>query len=1127
MIQLFQISEKLPNFHFKKLFFSGQILLISSLMLLSGCNDDSNSTSSVATGNAISGFVIDDPVANAKVSYTLTDGTFLGSTTTSQNGAFSLPLSTYQAAQVQISGNVLITAEKDGKILRGLSCFDYKGGACQDNSTYVSHYSEAALQVAENTLVDKKEFYKAFLENYKQGNYLPADVSSDPIVPVAQAVQSQFYNVTQPSTQVNGISGILETRTNSNAADTTSKLVYSDSTCKMPICEQIKQLSASHPKATLEQILYYKAYMDFVKVSINGKQNVLIAESLDISNNFDSYQKVSKIIEILTVIGKLGAVTGDVQEFAKKDIKEVKELFVPMLKLLKSSSTVAKDIPLLPEDASNVFINGIIDIALEALVGTGGSTTVGTVGGVTGISVGAAIALVLEGSPKIANILVSMKAYSELMNNQEFQARNTFRECILKSYLEDGFGNIEVLRQDRGNNWGKTPKAYSLNTLGTFDISDPYIEGLFKKAESGCPKGINGLFDSYKMSNAKIADNILAKQIAKDIEWLDRIVASYKDALKEKVTLKAIILNPSLTTGKIKTGTKVTFNGVATGFDATYQYEWTINNGEGATVKNTEKVEGIIFNKSGIYEAIFKVTDKNNKSVQEKVTIYAVNPLQVKINPIQEATVDSAINLGYSIMSGDGIEAIQWKTDPQVEGFNTSALSPEQSNKITFKKAGTYTLTLLVVNFAGDVITDTLQLTVKDKAAVSIITPPALTAKGGTEANSVQIDWTAVKDAQSYNLYRDGTKTQQLNSINFTDKGLNSGLTGTQQYCYQVSAVVNNVESSLSNKVCATPTAKPSTPDTTTGNDSNSSRITFYFMALKDGKNIVPQKWCLKAGQDASKCADGSNTYTLEMPFVTNTTYKGIAYVDNVAYESTTSYTTTTIAPTQRIEFMITIPTTTPQTSTTDYKVRVVENVNGKQVGVSGVHVSVFTGGIPPIEINGAGKATDANGYVTLNLSSTGSYSAGVIISSTYNATNNISLNKGTENILVVSKKQPTDTNTGNNSFSLTGNWKGHWTIDPFTKEDLRQEILQNVGLEVSLAQNGESLSGTLRVTDTQCFSGGNIKGTIKGNVISFGSVDGMVSYTGTVYPTDKFIYGTWNTMLPCYYTSGYWGIVQ
>jgi len=827
MIQLFQISEKLPNFHFKKLFFGGQILLISSLMLLSGCNDDSNSTSSVATGNAISGFVIDDPVANAKVSYTLTDGTFLGSTTTGQNGAFSLPLSAYQAAQVQINGNVLITAEKDGKILRGLSCFDYKGGACQDNSTYVSHYSEAALQVAENTLVDKKEFYKAFLENYKQGNYLPADVSSDPIVPVAQAVQSQFYNVAQSSTQVSGITSILESRSNPNATDKTSKLVYSDSTCKVPVCEQIKQLSASHPKATLEQILYYKAYTDFVKVSISGEYDVLLEKAFEVEGR---YKLVDLILEWLSITAKVVGIVKDASEWAKASVNsdELKEL-VSSLKVKKSVGFLSHD--LLSEEHSS-FIASTLEVvgefAADAILESIARELSKNVGAelAKNVSLGAALSntvALVELPVAITKLYSALDRLVVLKGNEKLRARNVFRKCILKSYLEDNFGNIASLKKDRGNNWGKTPnvETSSLGTLGTFDISDPYIEGLFKKAESGCPYREDGQFDLYGAKYAQsVADNILAERITKDIEWLDRIVASDKDALKDKIVLKAIILNPSLTTGKIKTGTKVTFNGVATGFDATYQYEWTINNGEGATVKNTEKVEGIIFNKSGIYEAIFKVTDKNNKSVQEKVTIYAVNPLQVKINSIQEATVDSAINLGYSIVSGDGIEAIQWKTEPQVEGFNTSALSPEQSNKITFKKAGTYTLTLLAVNFAGDIITDTLQLTVKDKAAVSIITPPTLTATAGDQ--KVDLVWGITEGAEVYYLYRNGEKISvsplMLTFMSTGNPYPETGLTNGQKYCYRVSVVVKGTESNASNEVCVTPVAKTPTPDTTTGN---------------------------------------------------------------------------------------------------------------------------------------------------------------------------------------------------------------------------------------------------------------------------------------------------------------------
>jgi len=99
-----------PHNNLKRLFLVCQIFLFSSFMLLNGCNDDS-SGSSATTGNSISGVVIDDVVPNAKVSCTLADGTFLFFITTNQNGAFTLPLSNYQSAQLQVNGNVLISAE--------------------------------------------------------------------------------------------------------------------------------------------------------------------------------------------------------------------------------------------------------------------------------------------------------------------------------------------------------------------------------------------------------------------------------------------------------------------------------------------------------------------------------------------------------------------------------------------------------------------------------------------------------------------------------------------------------------------------------------------------------------------------------------------------------------------------------------------------------------------------------------------------------------------------------------------------------------------------------------------------------------------------------------------------------
>jgi len=797
-------------------------------MLLSACNDDSNSTSSVATGNAISGFVIDDPVANAKVSYTLTDGTFLGSTTTGQNGAFSLPLSAYQAAQVQINGNVLITAEKDGKILRGLSCFDYKGGACQDNSTYVSHYSEAALQVAENTLVDKKEFYKAFLENYKQGNYLPADVSSDPIVPVAQAVQSQFYNVAQPSTQVNGISGILETRTNPNAADITSKLVYNIPTCeKIPTCKRISEITEVNGKTlTFDQKLYYDTYINYIKKVVSNEDDALIKQQIVLSDQVDQQVAIAKRVE--SFFSDLGFMAG-LNKLLDDD---------PKKRLISALKVMKKDLGAKPKTATSIIIDFTINAALKCYE-SGSCDKLFKAVGEQGekevfsayiLRVAGATFEILKGTAQISQMVTMLKGYFELSDLQEQVARNTLRKCILNAYFEKNYGNIDYV-----NRVSKNHALLGGWIAGQFFEEEDQFYSIYYKAEAGCNTGVENTDFKNLMSSLDNFSSLdltagyvnvatgINEQIRQDIEWIERVVKSNKQDLakinekSDQFYLQAFITSPPHLV-KVSTA-PLDFIGFAKSNAEPLKYEWTINNGESVIVKDTETVKGVTFNKSGIYGATFKVTDKNNKSVQEKVTIYAVNPLQVKINSIQEATVDSVINLGYSIVSGDGIEAIQWKTEPQVEGFNTSALSPEQSNKITFKKAGTYTLTLLAVNFAGDVITDTLQLTVKDKAAVSI-TPPTLTATAGDQ--KVDLVWGITEGAEVYYLYRNGEKISvsplMLTFMSTGNPYPETGLTNGQKYCYRVSVIVKGTESNASNEVCVTPVAKTPTPDTTTGN---------------------------------------------------------------------------------------------------------------------------------------------------------------------------------------------------------------------------------------------------------------------------------------------------------------------
>jgi hypothetical protein len=75
---------------------------------------------------------------------------------------------------------------------------------------------------------------------------------------------------------------------------------------------------------------------------------------------------------------------------------------------------------------------------------------------------------------------------------------------------------------------------------------------------------------------------------------------------------------------------------------------------------------------------------------------------------------------------------------------------------------------------------------------------------------------------------------------------------------------------------------------------------------------------------------------------------------------------------------------------------------------------------------------------------------------------------------------------------ALTGSWKGTW---------VNESPQTAVGtFTLSWAQQGSNLFGAIGVVGSTCLSGGNVTGTVNGNSLSFGAVEGsnMINYTGT-----------------------------
>lgn len=93
----------------------------------------------------------------------------------------------------------------------------------------------------------------------------------------------------------------------------------------------------------------------------------------------------------------------------------------------------------------------------------------------------------------------------------------------------------------------------------------------------------------------------------------------------------------------------------------------------------------------------------------------------------------------------------------------------------------------------------------KNNLRVVIIPAPTGLAASGATGSTINLTWSAVTGATSYNVYRDGSKVGSPTATSYTDSGLAQGST----YSYAVTAVGNGAESAKSAAVQGTTTGTP------------------------------------------------------------------------------------------------------------------------------------------------------------------------------------------------------------------------------------------------------------------------------------------------------------------------------
>ena len=203
-------------------------------------------------------------------------------------------------------------------------------------------------------------------------------------------------------------------------------------------------------------------------------------------------------------------------------------------------------------------------------------------------------------------------------------------------------------------------------------------------------------------------------------------------------------------------------------------------------------------------------------------------------------TWDAVEGASYNVYQGENLLASVTETTYTVENLTANT---------------SYTFSVKAVKDQLESDAATVTVTTLEPAPVAPATPTNVVATANGQ-NSIIVKWDAVAGAKYYYVYKDGTAWSQEYGTSSTINGLTAGT----QYCFAVQAVNGDLESALSEEVCATTEAVPVAPATptnvvATANGQNSITVTW------DAVDGAKDYYVYKNGQMWAN-TNGATTYT-------------------------------------------------------------------------------------------------------------------------------------------------------------------------------------------------------------------------------------------------------------------------
>jgi hypothetical protein len=204
----------------------------------------------------------------------------------------------------------------------------------------------------------------------------------------------------------------------------------------------------------------------------------------------------------------------------------------------------------------------------------------------------------------------------------------------------------------------------------------------------------------------------------------------------------SISIESPVLSASIKQGESINFQGLVSGGASPLAYSWDYGPG-GPAGSSMEDPGNVTFENPGLYTVTFTVTDSNNE-VQSATVVVTVEQIPLDIYPTVKisspavnvtTTTGSAIQFEGIVTNGNAPFSYYWNFG----SAEISDSSVEDPGSVVFPKAGDYVVKFTVSDNDGDIVVDTITVTVVDQvidvepvAAISNPDSDVIVMQGGS-----------------------------------------------------------------------------------------------------------------------------------------------------------------------------------------------------------------------------------------------------------------------------------------------------------------------------------------------------------------------------------------------------------